>query len=119
MSFKNAQDETVRQSELTPMEAVWTRIREQLANERRRVYEEIKKYPTPIPACDAQFNYLLEERATLAQELNRLEALVREGLIRTDQIKRIEEFIASSNYINGESEQRIRSTLLSVSDGTQ
>ena len=46
----------------------------QLEAEQRRINEEIKLYPHPIPACDAQFNYLLEERTRIAQELARLAA---------------------------------------------
>jgi hypothetical protein len=55
------------------MELVLDRIREQLEAERHRVNEEIRTYPTPIAACDAQFNYLLEERARIALELDGLE----------------------------------------------
>ena len=93
------------------------RIREHLENERHRVIEEIKKYPTPIAACDAQFNYLLEERARIAQELDQLKALTGEGLTRKAHLELIGEFIASSNYINGEMEQTLRSSLLSGLDG--
>lgn len=50
-------------------------VREQLEQEKRRVCAEIDDYPHPIPACDAQFNYLLEERAQIFQELSRLDAL--------------------------------------------
>lgn len=48
-------------------------IRSHLENEKHRLDAEIKNYPTPIPACDAQFNYLLEERAKIAEEIRRLE----------------------------------------------
>ncbi len=37
-----------------------------------RTYEEISSYPTPIPACDEQFNYLLEKRDQLLRELAQL-----------------------------------------------
>lgn len=88
-------------------------IRDHLESERHRIYEEIKNYPTPIPACDAQFNYLLEERRRIPQELDRLNAFSKESLTRTDCLKCLDEFIASSNYINGEVEHKIRSSLLS------
>jgi len=117
MPSTEAHVEMDRQAEFSLIESVWKRIREHLENERLRVNEEIKNYPPPIPACDAQFNYLLEERARIGQELGRLEALAREGLTRSAHLKRIGEFIASSNYIKGEVEQRIRSSLLSVLDG--
>lgn len=92
------------------MESVWEKIQEHLENERHRVSEEIMNYPTPIPACDAQFNYLLEERTRIAEELERLQALSRESLTPKANLKRIDEFIASSNYINAEAEQKIRSS---------
>ena len=40
-----------------------------------KVEEEIRSYPSPITGCDAQFNYLLEQRSLLLAELakNRLE----------------------------------------------
>ena len=43
--------------------SVWNRIRAHLENEKTKIYEEIRNYPRPVPACDQQFNYLLEERA--------------------------------------------------------
>lgn len=55
------------------------KIQTQLEQEKRRVNEEINNYPAPIPACDAQFNYLLEERARIFQELSRLDALLNES----------------------------------------
>ena len=55
------------------------KIKEQLEQEKRRVCAEIDDYPHPIPACDAQFNYLLEERARIFQELSRLDALLQKN----------------------------------------
>ena len=98
------------------MPTAFERIKEHLENERHRINEEIKNYPPPIPACDAQFNYLLEERVTIGQELERLRALNREGLTRAVGHRSIEQFIESSPYINGEVEQRFRSYLLDVDD---
>ena len=43
-----------------------------LENEKRRINEEIRNYPTPIAGCDAQFNSLLEEHARIVQELDQL-----------------------------------------------
>lgn len=104
------------QTKLAPLESLWKSIKDHLENERRRIYEEIKHYPTPIPACDAQFNYLLEERARIAQELDSLRALSKENLTRREDVKLIDEFIMSSNYIKGEAEQGMRITLMQVSD---
>jgi hypothetical protein len=45
---------------------------EELEDEKRRINEEIRVYPTPIAGCDAQFNSLLEKQAKIVQELDRL-----------------------------------------------
>jgi hypothetical protein len=50
-----------------------------LEAERRRLYEEIRNYPTPIAACDQQFNYLLEQQAQVTAELNRVRSRVDEA----------------------------------------
>ena len=52
----------------------WAALRRQLDRLMREVGEEIRAYPAPIPACDAQFNRLLELRRLLPEELARLEA---------------------------------------------
>jgi hypothetical protein len=41
--------------------------------------EEIRTYPTPIPRCDAQFNFVYEQRARLSQWLNQLDAALDGG----------------------------------------
>lgn len=52
----------------------WDALRSAIDGLRRAVEEEIRAYPAPIPACDAQFNRLLELRQLLPRELERLEA---------------------------------------------
>ena len=47
-------------------------VRSQLEAEKRRLDEEIRNYPTPIPRCDAQFNHLFEQREKIVRELERL-----------------------------------------------
>jgi hypothetical protein len=57
----------------------WTRLRaaiEALLDEATR---DIRAYPAPIPACDAQFNHLLELRQGLPGELARLDTACAEG----------------------------------------
>jgi hypothetical protein len=46
---------------------VEARLRERLD----AIEEEIRGYPMPIPACDAQYNHLLEQRTALALEIGR------------------------------------------------
>lgn len=52
----------------------WDRLRLGMELLSKAVAEEILRYPAPIPACDAQFNHLLELRRLLPAELARLEA---------------------------------------------
>ena len=54
-------------------------VRSALEAEKRRLDEEIRRYPTPIPRCDAQFNDLYERRARIVEELGRLAAESRRG----------------------------------------
>ena len=49
--------------------------RTRLEQERRRLDEEIRAYPTPIPRCDAQFNHLFERRARIVAAIASLAAL--------------------------------------------
>ena len=45
----------------------WDALRARLAQQQEAVAAEIRAYPGPIPGCDAQYNYLLERRAALAE----------------------------------------------------
>lgn len=58
------------------IEPTWQAIRVKLETQRRALYDEIRNYPTPIAACDQQFNFLLEERGRIIQELRRLDETV-------------------------------------------
>ena len=55
----------------------WQRRKATLERERDGIFEEIRRYPTPIPACDLQFNHLLGERARVARALAQLETRLR------------------------------------------
>ena len=60
-----------------PIESGGKHTRAALETELDRVQAEIRKYPPPIPACDAYFNHLLEERGRISDELARLDAPAR------------------------------------------
>ena len=49
-----------------------------LEAEKRRLYEAIRNYPTPIAGCDQQFNYLLEQQAQVIAELHRIQAAMQD-----------------------------------------
>lgn len=93
------------------LESILQEIRGHLETKKRQIADEILHYPPPIPACDAQFNYLLEERARISQELGHLNALAQESLTHLNPVRLVEEFIALSRDVDDETEQRIRSHL--------
>jgi hypothetical protein len=99
------------------LKSVWEQIRTRLEGARSRIYEEIRNYPRPIPACDQQFNYLLEERARVCGELDRVDEVLREGLWRSDPVQRIEAFLQSSGCIDSGAQQAIRSSLKEAFSG--
>ena len=53
-------------------------LREFLVRVRTATDEEIRTYPTPIPRCDAQFNFVYEQRAQLSRWLSTLDAALEE-----------------------------------------
>lgn len=50
-------------------------LRARLEAQRRRLDDEIRQYPTPIPRCDAQFNHLFDQRARIVAAIDALAAL--------------------------------------------
>jgi hypothetical protein len=54
--------------------ALAAELRAFLGRMRVSLDEEIRTYPTPIPRCDAQFNFVYEQRARVSQWLNRVDA---------------------------------------------
>ncbi len=68
----------------------WDALRARLVQLQEAVAAEIRAYPAPIPACDAQYDHLLERRAVLAAARARLDA-AREAGAGT-----IEDFLANT-----------------------
>ncbi|MGC2518689.1 MAG: hypothetical protein WA373_06235 [Burkholderiales bacterium] len=99
------------QTESALLKSMWKEVRGQLEKRRDRIFEEIGKYPRPIPGCDQQFNHLLDQREQISRELDRMDALSRESLTRRDGIELVDEFIRSSACIDDEAGQAIRSRL--------
>ena len=51
-------------------------MRRQLLERRQAIAEEIGRHPRPITACDVHFNSLLEERAMLSEQIDKLDELI-------------------------------------------
>ena len=50
---------------------VWSIVGIALERSKARIYADIRAYPAPIPACDQQFNYLLEQRRAINSALKK------------------------------------------------
>ena len=75
-------------------------ILELLTQHKTDLNAEIENYPPPIPACDTQFNYLMERRSKVYQELSQLKTLM--NLSPADELDEnsIVHFINSSDFID-------------------
>jgi hypothetical protein len=71
----------------------WEALRARIERLRETVAAEIRDYPAPIPACDAQYNHLLERRTALAAALATLDAACADGAGTP------EDFLASTQAI--------------------
>jgi hypothetical protein len=90
------------------VDLVWREIRTALEEEQKRIFQEIGSYPPPIPACDEQFNHLLEKRDRVSRELARL----RRAASGPRSLTACREFIEeSSGLIDAEAARRLRSQL--------
>jgi hypothetical protein len=63
-----------------PLALIWADIVGTLEARKRRLYEEIRAYPTPIAGCDQQFNYLLEQQSRTTDELARAKTFAADSL---------------------------------------
>jgi hypothetical protein len=90
---------------------VWQMLREQLEAKQNQIYDDIANYPPPIPACDQHFNYLLEQRTGIAQELRQHKILAEESQKSQDPAASIMSFIESSVYVNDATKQHVLACL--------
>ncbi len=79
----------------------WAAVRRHLEGVNASVAAEIRGYPAPIPACDAQFNHLLEQRRALSRELARLDAA------RMDGSSTLEDFVRASPVLDDAATQAL------------
>jgi chromosome segregation ATPase len=82
----------VENSSPEELEARWAEIRTELEQQKEAIRTEIANYPPPIAGCDAQFNYLLEERTRVNRALNRLNRLYKESLSSDNPSHFLEQF---------------------------
>ena len=93
------------------VESGWRELRAALEDEWDRISEEIRSYPPPIPACDAQFNYLLERRDRVSRELGRLNRAAREPSSLATCRRFVDRLVESSDLISAGVARELRSHL--------
>jgi hypothetical protein len=111
MPSTRAEDAMNRPAESSSVASICLTLRTHLERERDRIGEEIRNYPPPIPACDLQFNQLLEARAGISRELDLLQRLARESSRRSDAVGLLGEFIRSSSFLDDEAKRRLAAGL--------
>jgi chorismate mutase len=92
-------------------DALWRQIQRHLQDEKVRLFQEIRSYPPPITACDAQFNGLLEERATVLRILGEVKSIAKQGRSRSEQIEWLGTLLSSSPRLNDKLAEQIRHTI--------
>ena len=95
-----------REDTLASLEHRLREIRDYLQQVKSWLEDEIRRYPTPIPRCDAQFNHLFEERARVNGALERIEAST-----SGDSIELLAEFIRSPAYRDDAAEAELRARI--------
>ena len=88
------------------LERLLRQVRDHLQNAKRRLDEEIRHYPTPIPRCDVQFNHLFEERARVNLALERIESSTSSG-----HVELLAEFVRSPAYLDDAAEAELRARI--------
>jgi hypothetical protein len=103
-------------SAIALVEPLRQEIQNHLEKEKQRIFDEILHYPPPIPACDIQFNFLLEERSNITQELRRVREISERGASDFEQLKSLRKFVESSQYFDNVLTARLMSDLEQVLD---
>ncbi len=65
----------------------WDVLQVRLTQLREAVAAEIRTDPAPIPACDAQYNHLLERRTALAAALASLDTTRETGTATAEEFR--------------------------------
>lgn len=94
----------------TGLDALWRQIQRHLEDEKERLFQEIRSYPPPIPACDAQFNGLLEERANILRILGEVKGVRKQSQSGSEQIELLDRLVSSSQYLSSELAEQVRRT---------
>jgi hypothetical protein len=85
----------------------WRAIRAHLEALKDDLFARIRAYPTPITACDDQFNWLLERRDQVTGELARLDAAIERSATERDVNAAVEAFLRASPCIDADAARHL------------
>lgn len=102
MLSTHVQSSVEKASDAASIDARWRLIKEHVEARREEICNEIYAYPPPIPACDQQYNYLLEQRTQVRRELRRLDALRQESTTPEQLTAALDAFIRTSAFVDEE-----------------
>lgn len=89
-----------RAAETTAIHERWQQVKTHLEAQQEAICNEIYSYPPPIPACDEQYNYLLERRTQVKRELRRLDALLPPTTAPDEWAAALEKFVHASSFLD-------------------
>lgn len=110
-TLTTSQSPGVNPQHLATLRSACIELRTYLDRIRRSIDEEIRSYPTPIPRCDAQFNYLYEQRSRLLQALERTNAALAGAPSPAQLADAIATFIGAASYSDHADEDRLKRRL--------
>ncbi len=73
--------------------------------------KEIGAYPAPIPACDAQFNGLLEQRRQLSRAIRAIDAILAKGATETLTGVDLQRIVDALGQVDDTLAARLKATL--------
>ena len=74
--------------------------------------KEIGTYPAPIPACDAQFNGLLEQRRQLSRAIKAIDAILAGGATETLTGVDLQKIVDALGQVDDTLAARLKATLI-------
>ena len=83
-------------------------IRRGLEERKRSIAAEMRGYPQPIAGCDAQYQYLSDQRAAIARDLSGIECACAEGTSPGSRL------IDSLTVLDDEIRRRLRAALETI-----
>jgi len=91
----------------SPRDAVFDAVKAALEGAREAISRELATIPPPVPACDVNFNRLLEDRANIVDALQRL-AQLRAAAAQDGELLG---FVRNCAWLDPQIKERIERTL--------